>query len=227
MALMDWLGRCPLVAILRGVTPDVVVEIGAALEAAGVVIVEVALNSPEPVESIRRLKEKFADRLLVGAGTVMTVAQVEAVAKVGGRLIVTPHAAVEVVRAAKRHGLIAAPGFFTPTEAFALLEAGADGLKLFPAEASSPRALQAIRAVLPPHCPVLPVGGIDAGNMKPWFDAGAVGFGVGGAIYRRGDTAETVAAKAAELQAGMRAAMMSSRESASVEVQTADEGEML
>ena len=216
-----------LVAILRGVLPQNVVAIGDILYAAGIRKIEVPLNSPEPIESIRRLKEKFGERMLVGAGTVMTAAQVDAVAKVGGRLIVTPHAAVEVVRAAKRHGLLATPGFLTPTEAFALLEAGADGLKLFPAEASSPGVLTALRAVLPPGCPVMPVGGINATNMEPWFDAGAVGFGVGGAIYRAGDTAETVAAKAAVLQAGMRAAMMSSRQSAALEVQTTDEAAML
>ncbi len=207
MELTEFLDRCPLIAILRGVTPDAVVPIGAALEAAGIAIIEVPMNSPEPVESIRRLNEKFGGRILVGGGTVMTAAQVEAIANAGGRLIVTPHAAVDVVRAAKRAGMIACPGFFTPTEAFALLEAGADGLKVFPAEASSPAAVRAMRAVLPPGTPIIPVGGIEAHTMQPWVEAGVVGFGVGSSIFRPGDTAAIVAEKAAKLVAGAREAM--------------------
>jgi 2-dehydro-3-deoxyphosphogalactonate aldolase len=206
LTLRDWLARCNLVAILRGVRPDEVLAVAAALAANGIAIVEVPLNSPQPLDSIRLLAERFGDRLLIGAGTVMTPAQVADVHAAGGRLIVTPHAALEVVRAAKARGMVACPGFATPTEAFALLDAGADGLKLFPAEAASPAVLRALRAVLPPDTQVLPVGGIDAGSMAPWLAAGAAGFGLGSAVYRPGDTADTVGQKAAALVAAVRAA---------------------
>jgi 2-dehydro-3-deoxyphosphogalactonate aldolase len=205
MELTDWLKRCPLVAILRGVTPDEVEPIVAALEREGIAIVEVPLNSPHPIESIRRLAARFGERLLIGAGTVMTPAQVELVWGAGGRLIVTPHADIRIVHAAKESGLVALPGILTPTEAFAALHAGADGLKLFPAEVTGPTFLRAIRAVLPGATAVLPVGGIDAGNMRPWLDAGAAGFGLGSSIYRPGDDAAAVAAKAARLVAALAA----------------------
>src|ERR1700710_3117022 len=158
--MKTWLARSPLVAILRGVTPDEVEDIGEALEAEGVLIAEVPLNSPQPMESIRRLAARFGDRRLIGAGTVMTVAQVAEVATAGGRLIVTPHADPAIVRAAKERGMLAAPGFLSPAEAFSLLAAGADALKLFPAEGSSPAALKAMRAVLPPETLTLPVGSV-------------------------------------------------------------------
>jgi len=201
--LKTWLGRSPLIAILRGVRPDEVVAVTHALERRGVAIVEVPLNSPDPFESIRRLAQEFGARLLIGAGTVMTEAQVDQLAAAGGQLVVTPHAAGTVVRAAKRHGMIACPGIATPTEAFAMLEAGADGLKLFPAEASSPTVLRAIRAVLPPGTLTMPVGGIEPGNMRPWLDAGAAGFGIGGSIFRPGDTPQMVGDKAARLMAAL------------------------
>ncbi len=201
MALRDWLQRCDLVAILRGVTPEEVVPIGEALAEAGIAVLEVPLNSPRPIESIRRLAARFGDQLLVGAGTVMSAAQVATVADAGGRLVVLPHASEAVVRAAKARGMVAVPGFFTPTEAFAMLAAGADGLKLFPAEAASPAVLKAMRAVLPPNTVVLPVGGIDAGNIPAWRAAGAAGFGIGSSIYKPGDTPEIVAAKAKLLRA--------------------------
>ena len=203
MGLKEWLGRCPLVAILRGVRPDEVCSIATALQTAGIAIVEVPLNSPDPIESIRRLATGFGDRMLVGAGTVMTAEQVAAIADAGGRLIVTPHADVRVLRAAKAAGLLACPGFFTPTEAFSLLQNGADGLKLFPAEAASPAVLKGIRAVLPAGTAVLPVGGIDAANMRPWLAAGAAGFGIGSSIYKPGDSAQIVAGKAERLLAGL------------------------
>jgi 2-dehydro-3-deoxyphosphogalactonate aldolase len=203
MDLKQWLGRCPLVAILRGVKPDEVEAIAAVLDEAGIGIVEVPLNSPDPIDSIGRLARRFGERMLVGAGTVMTGEQVAAIAAAGGRLIVTPHADLRVLKAAKAAGLFACPGFFTPTEAFALLEHGADGLKLFPAEAASPTVLKGIRAVLPAGVAVLPVGGIDATNMGPWLKAGAAGFGIGSSIYKPGDSPATVAAKAAKLLAGL------------------------
>jgi 2-dehydro-3-deoxyphosphogalactonate aldolase len=199
--LTGWLARCPLIAILRGVRPDEAEPICEALDAAGIAIVEVPLNSPDPIESIRRLVQRFGTKMLIGAGTVLTRAQVEEVDAFGGRLIVMPHSDPDVIRAAKHHGLIACPGFATPTEAFAAIAAGADGIKLFPAEASSPAILKALRAVLPPGVPVLPVGGIDAGTIAAWRAAGAAGFGIGSSIYKPGDSPEIVAKKAAPLVA--------------------------
>ena len=204
--LTPWLRRCPLIAILRGVRPDEVEGIAQALLDAGVAIVEVPLNSPDPLASIRLLARRFGARMLVGAGTVMTTAEVDAVADAGGTLLVTPHADGTVVRAAKARGMLACPGGFTPTEFFALLAAGADAVKLFPAEAASPAVLRGVRAVLPPGTMVLPVGGIAADNMAPWLAAGAAGFGIGSSIYKPGDTAEVVAGKARALLAGLRAA---------------------
>ena len=194
--MKDWLARCPLVAILRGVKPEEVEAIGDTLIAEGIAIIEVPLNSPDPMESIRRLATRCGGRALVGAGTVLDPADCARIAAAGGKLIVTPHADPEVVRAAKAAGLLAVPGFFTPSEAFALIKAGADGLKLFPAEAASPAVLKALLAVLPKGTPVLPVGGIDAGNMASWRAAGAAGFGIGSSIYKPGDTAAIVATKA-------------------------------
>jgi 2-dehydro-3-deoxyphosphogalactonate aldolase len=196
MELSAYLGRCPLIAILRGIQPQEVEPVCAALEARGLAIVEVPLNSPSPLESIARLARAFGERLLIGAGTVMTAAQVAEIAAAGGRLIVTPHADGAVVRAAKEHGVLSVPGFFTPAEAFAMLAAGADALKLFPAEAGSPAMLRALRAVLPPQVAVLPVGGMDAATIPAWRAAGAAGFGVGSSIYKPGDSPETVGAKA-------------------------------
>ena len=207
MGLASYLAGCPLVAILRGVTHDTVGAIGDALDHAGFTIVEVPLNSPDPLRSIEILARRLGAHMLVGAGTVRTPAQVSAIAAAGGRLIVMPHADATVVRAAKAHDLLAVPGFFTPTEAFAMLDAGADALKLFPAEAASPNVLKAMRAVLPKSVAVLPVGGIDATNLRLWLDAGAAGFGIGSAIYKSGDSAAVVAQKAATLQAALRAAV--------------------
>lgn len=203
MTFTGWLKRSPLVAILRGVRPDEVEGIAAALEASGIAIIEVPLNSPDPLDSIARLARSFGSRLLIGAGTVMTEGQVSQVAAAGGKLIVTPHADVAVTRAAKQQGLFAVPGFFTPTEAFALLAAGADALKLFPAEGTRPEVLRAMRAVLPAGTAVLPVGGIDASNMTAWHVSGAAGFGIGSAIYKPGDTPAVVADKAKRLVAAV------------------------
>jgi 2-dehydro-3-deoxyphosphogalactonate aldolase len=203
MELSGYLRRCPLVAILRGIRPEEAASVAAELETAGFSIIEVPLNSPDPMTSIATLVREFGERLLVGAGTVMTEAQVAEVAAAGARLIVTPHADARVVRAARRLGLVAVPGFFTPAEAFAMLEAGADALKLFPAEGASPAMLRAMRAVLPSGTQVLPVGGIDASNMAAWRDAGAAGFGIGSAIYKPGDTPAVVAAKARTLLAAV------------------------
>jgi 2-dehydro-3-deoxyphosphogalactonate aldolase len=203
MELTGWLARCPLIAILRGVKPDEVLAIGEALERQGIAIIEVPLNSPQPMESIARLAREFGERLLIGAGTVMTSAHVAEIARAGSRLVVTPHASAVVMRAAKETGMLAVPGFFTPTEAFAMLAEGADALKLFPAEGASPAALRALRAVLPGGTAVLPVGGIDASNMAAWRAAGAAGFGIGSAIYRVGDSPAIVGAKAHALVAAL------------------------
>ncbi|MBV1800238.1 2-dehydro-3-deoxy-6-phosphogalactonate aldolase [Siccirubricoccus sp. G192] len=198
--LAEWLARCPLIAILRGLRPEEAVAMGEALVGAGITLLEVPMNSPEPVESIRRLAAHLGDRALVGAGTVMTERQVAEIATAGGRLLVTPHADPALVRAAKSAGMLAAPGFFTPAEAFSLLAAGADALKLFPAEAASPAVLKALLAVLPKGTLVLPVGGMAADTITPWRAAGAAGFGIGGALYRPGDAPEVVGARARELR---------------------------
>lgn len=196
-----YLDRCPLVAILRGVTPEEAVPIARALEAEGFAIVEVPLNSPRPLESIARLADAVGERMLVGAGTVIEPDDVDRVAAAGGRLIVMPHADAAVVARAKAAGAIAVPGFATPGEAFAMLRAGADALKLFPAEAAPPKVLKAMRAVLPADVPVLPVGGIVPDTMAAYVAVGATGFGLGSALYRPGDDAAAVGAKARVFQA--------------------------
>lgn len=201
MELNGWLERCPLIAILRGIRPEQAEPVAAALATAGVAIVEVPLNSPQPLDSIGRLARRFGEMLLIGAGTVTMPQQVSQIAAAGGKLIVTPHADPAVVRAATEHRLTAIPGFFTPAEAFALLAAGADALKLFPAEAANPATLRALLAVLPAGTAVLPVGGIGAENMAAWRGAGAAGFGIGSAIYKPGDGPDMVAEKARRLVA--------------------------
>ncbi len=204
-ALLPWLSRCPLVAILRGIRPDEAAAVGDVLVEAGFAILEVPLNSPEPLRSIGLLAERFGDRALVGAGTVMTPAEVGDIAAAGGRIIVMPHADVAVVAAAKARGLLALPGMATPTEAFAAIAAGADGLKLFPAEAAPPEALKAMRAVLPKAMPVLPVGSITPDRMAAYWAAGAAGFGLGSALYKPGATAADVAAAAGRFMAALAA----------------------
>ena len=199
------LAAMPLVAILRGVRPDECEAIGEALVAAGIALIEVPLNSPDPLDSIARLARRFAGRALVGAGTVLTVDEVTAVASVGGELIVSPHTQPRVIAAAAARGLVALPGFATPGEAFAALEAGATALKLFPAEAASPAMLKAVLAVLPGGTRVLPVGGIDVATIAPWLDAGAAGFGLGSALYKAGRAAVEVAQRTAALVAAIRA----------------------
>jgi 2-dehydro-3-deoxyphosphogalactonate aldolase len=206
MELSTWLARAPIVAILRGVRPDEVEAIVETLEGAGIRIAEVPLNSPEPFESIARLARRFGERMLIGAGTVRRPDEVLRIAASGGRLIVMPHADVAVVRAAKAAGLFAAPGFLTPTEAFAALDSGADALKLFPAEAASPAVLSALRAVLPPGTLVIPVGGMAPATLGAWRRAGAAGFGIGSSIYRPGDGPAEVKAKAEALVAALKEA---------------------
>ena len=205
MMLQRYLDRLPLVAILRGVTPEEAVPVGRALVEAGFAIVEVPLNSPRPLESIRLLARELGEDVLVGAGTVTTVAQVAEVAWAGGRIVVMPHGDPAVVRVAKAAGLVCTPGIATPTEAFAALEAGADALKLFPAELLSPAVLRAMRSVLPAGTRLLPVGGITPEGMGAYVAAGAAGFGLGSALYRPGDAAEAVGERAAAFVAAWRA----------------------
>ncbi|HEX8670168.1 MAG TPA: 2-dehydro-3-deoxy-6-phosphogalactonate aldolase [Allosphingosinicella sp.] len=198
------IAECPLVAIIRGVTPDEAEEIGAALYEAGMRIIEVPLNSPDPIASIERLARSLGDRALVGAGTVLEAMQVEQVADAGGQVIVSPNTHPPVIEAAAHAGLVSLPGYFTPSEAFDALRAGATGLKLFPAEGATPAVLKGQRAVLPKDVPVLVVGGINPDNMQPWLDAGADGFGLGGGLYKPGQSVEETAAKARAYVEGVR-----------------------
>jgi 2-dehydro-3-deoxyphosphogalactonate aldolase len=188
--------RCPLIAILRGVKPDEVVAVGEALFDAGFRLIEVPLNSPEPLESIARLAKALASRAVIGAGTVLRAAEVTAVRTAGGTLIVSPNTNAEVIAATAKAGLVSLPGIATPSEAFAALEAGATALKLFPAEGASPAVLKAMRAVLPRGVRLLPVGGITPGNMAPWREAGAAGFGIGSALYSPGVGLDEIARRA-------------------------------
>ncbi|WP_127902845.1 2-dehydro-3-deoxy-6-phosphogalactonate aldolase [Solirhodobacter olei] len=195
-----------LIAILRGIRPEEAVETGAALITAGITSIEVPLNSPDPLDSIARLAEAFGDRAQIGAGTVLTAAAVADVAAAGGKLIVSPNMDPAVIAETKRHGMESWPGTFTPTECFAALAAGADGLKIFPANLVGPAGLKAIRAVLPPETRIYAVGGAGAENFADWFAAGADGFGIGTALYKPGQSAAETAAKAARITAAYDAA---------------------
>jgi len=195
----------PLIAILRGVRPDEVEAVGEALVVAGFTIIEVPLNSPEPFDGIARLARAVAGRAVVGAGTVLKVEDVARVEAAGGTLIISPNANTAVIAEAARRGLVSLPGIATPTEAFAALDAGAAALKLFPAEAASPGVLKAMRAVLPGTARVLPVGGIGPATMAPWLQAGAAGFGLGGALYAAGLGADEVGARATDFVTAYRA----------------------
>lgn len=190
------LAVCPLVAILRGVCPDEVEAVGDAIVAAGFSMIEVPLNSPQPLDSIVRLARRYGPEVCVGAGTVLSVADVAAVHDAGGTLMVSPNVNPAVIRAATARGMIALPGFYTPTEAFAAIEAGATGLKLFPAEGASPAYLKAMRAVLPADLPLLAVGGVTPANLAEWMAAGAQGAGLGSALYKAGLSARDVAIRA-------------------------------
>lgn len=182
----------PLVAILRGVRPDEVVAIGRVLVESGFRLIEVPLNSPDPIESIRRLAAALGDTATVGGGTVLSCADVAAVAAAGGSLVVSPNMQPDVIAATRAAGMLSGPGVCTPTEAFAAIEAGADFLKLFPAEQLGPAVLKAWRAVLPQDMPLVPVGGITPESLASWRAAGADGFGLGSAVYKPGMTAADV-----------------------------------
>lgn len=202
--LNRYLGECPLVAIIRGVTPDQANAIGEAIFEGGIRIIEVPLNSPDPFQSIERLATRFGERALIGAGTVLRASDVQRVKEIGGRIIVSPDSNPEVIAAAAGAGLISSPGYFTPTEAFAALRAGATGLKLFPAEAATPAVLKAQLAVIPKGVPVMAVGGISPDNMLPWIDAGAAGFGLGSGLYKPGQSPAETLDKTRAYVAGLR-----------------------
>ncbi|EJL91833.1 2-keto-3-deoxy-6-phosphogluconate aldolase [Herbaspirillum sp. CF444] len=190
--LKEALKQCGLIAILRGIRPDEVESIGKVLYDAGFRIIEVPLNSPEPFESIRVLRDLLPANCMVGAGTVLSPAQVLQVKDAEGQLIVMPHSDPEVIRAATEAGLASAPGVATVTEAFAALAAGADILKMFPAEQLGPVVVKAWRAVIPANVMLVPVGGITPAGLKEFVAAGASAFGLGSALYKPGMSAEQV-----------------------------------
>ena len=193
--LAPWLNGLPLVAILRGVKPTEVEAIGTALVGAGITMIEVPLNSPDPFDSIARLARTCGRKALIGAGTVLDPADVARVAEAGGRLVVTPSAEPAVVEACKAARLLCIPGFATPTEGLRLARAGADALKLFPAEGNPPEVVKAMKAVLPPLLPVLAVGSITPEKVTPYWRAGVRGFGLGGSLYKPGDSPAEIASR--------------------------------
>ena len=196
--------ECPVVAIVRGVRPDEVLDHAAALYDAGLRGIEVPLNSPDPLQSVRVLAEAFGARMVVGAGTVLTVSQVEAVAAAGGRITVSPNTDAQVIARAVALGLDPAPGFATATEAFAAIAAGARHLKLFPAATYGPGHLRQLKAVLPANVMVWAVGGVGPDNLAEWWAAGARAFGLGGELYRAGQTVAETTVKAQQVMAAIR-----------------------
>lgn len=205
MDLRAALSYCPIVAILRGVKPDEIDDIGDALIEAGITVIEVPLNSPQPFDSIKRLAARHAHHALVGAGTVLEAADVSRVKQAGGQLVVAPNFDADVVRAARAAGLASLPGVMTPSEGFAALKAGADGLKLFPAEIIPPAVFKAWRAVFPAETLLLAVGGVGVGNIRAYAEAGASGYGIGSALYKPGRPAAEIGALARALVAAAKA----------------------
>ena len=196
MVIREWLNKCPLIAILRGIKPDEVEDVFGGLFAAGVAIAEIPLNSPEPTESIRRATELYGSRMLIGAGTVTHAAEVEQVKEAGARIVVSPCADVDIVNETKFHKMISIPGVATATEAVQMVRAGADALKLFPADVLGVRMMTSLRAVLPKETLLLPVGGVDAATLPTWRDAGADGYGIGSSFYRPGARGSEISEKA-------------------------------
>ncbi|MEP4197815.1 MAG: 2-dehydro-3-deoxy-6-phosphogalactonate aldolase [Aliishimia sp.] len=197
----------PLIAILRGITPPEAPEIARALVDEGITIIEVPLNSPDALKSITAIKATVADKAKIGAGTVLSVTDVQNVAKAGGQIIVSPDCKPDVIRETKALGLASWPGIFTPTEAFAALDAGADGLKLFPGTVAGPSGLKALRAVLPIGTQVYAVGGAGADNFAEWIKASADGFGLGTALYAPGLSADEVRARTRNIVAAYKGAL--------------------
>jgi len=202
--LHRYLYECPLIAIVRGVTPDEAEATAEAVYEGGIRIIEVPLNSPQPLDSIGRIAAKFGDRMLVGAGTVVDPLQVARVRDAGGQLIVAPNTDPRVISAAASSEMVSCPGYFTPSEAFVACHAGATGLKLFPAEAATPGVLAALLAVIPRDVPQIIVGGISTDNMRPWLDAGATGFGLGSGLYKPGQAPAETLDKARAYVAGLK-----------------------
>ena len=200
------LAELPLVAILRGVTPNRIAGVAAALFDAGFRAIEVPLNSPEPFKSIEILARSYGDRCLTGAGTVLTEADVDRLADAGGKLMVTPNTNPAVIARGVARGLTVMPGFYTPSEGFAAVAAGARTLKLFPASTGGISHLQAMLAVLPKTVPVYAVGGVGAGNMSEWRKAGAAGFGLGSELFKPDFTDEDIATRAKKCVAAFKAA---------------------
>ena len=188
--------QCPLIGIIRGVTADEALATARALYEGGIRIIEVPLNSPDPLKSISSIADALGDDALVGAGTVLTADDVDTVKQAGGRLVVSPNMNLEVIGATVAAGMVSCPGIFTATEAFAALRAGATVIKLFPAEAASPKVVKAMRAILPKGSTLLIVGGVNPESMRGWLDAGANGFGLGGGLYKRGQSPEDTLVKA-------------------------------
>jgi 2-dehydro-3-deoxyphosphogalactonate aldolase len=199
-------GRLPLVAILRALEPERAVAVGQALVDSGFDMIEVPLNSPDPFVSIAALVQALGDRALVGAGTVLSVEQVDRLAHIGARLVVSPNCNPAVIARAAALGMVSLPGVLTPTEMFAALDSGATGLKIFPAEMAGPAVVRAVRAVLPPQLPILAVGGIQADNMRDYLAAGTTGFGIGGSLFKPGKSIDAIATDARALVAAFAAA---------------------
>lgn len=201
----------PLVAILRGVTPDAVEAIGDALLSAGISRIEVPMNSPDPIRSIALLVKRFGDQAQIGGGTMLTPQVVDQVADVGGALMVSPNCDPEVIGRAVERGMTALPGVFTATECFAALKAGAQGLKFFPASQLGAAGLKALKAVLPPEVETYAVGGVDHPDFAEWLAAGVTGFGLGTALYKPGRSAADVGERAGAIVAAFDAAVRSGR----------------
>jgi len=199
-------GHPPLVAILRGIRPDEAEATLEALIASGIGLIEVPLNSPKPLESIAIMAERAGGRARIGAGTVLTVDEVKAVADAGGTLIVSPNRDDDVIRAAKAAGLDSFPGVFTATEALGAIRAGADALKFFPADILGPGGIRAIATILPPRMPLLAVGGVDASNIADYIKAGVAGFGIGSSLYKPGLSVAEVGVRAKAMVAAWRGA---------------------
>ena len=199
MVIRDWLTKCPLIAILRGIHTHEVEDVFAGLLDAGIAIAEIPLNSPEPTKSIRRAAELFGNRMLIGAGTVTRAAEVDQVRAAGAKLVVSPCADREIVHEARLHRMFSIPGVGTATEAIQMAHVCADALKLFPADVLGVRMLTSLRAVMPKGTLLLPVGGVDVDTIAAWRDAGADGYGIGSAIYKPGATGAEVNAKARRL----------------------------